>query len=452
MDLTILLVEPEQELRERVRLALNGEGHRVLAFARAEGAIDSLRKGGLEPALALLTAGPDPSVEVLVEALGSLSATCQKVWIAPAGESEVDRLVATRRPRGLLSRSGLEAEARLLADRVRQSRERGRLLAGIPPMLGDSPVMDEVRGLIERIATGGASNVLVTGESGTGKEVAARRLHVLGPRAHAPFVEVDCASIPTNLLESELFGYEAGAFTDARTSKTGLMELGQGGTVFLDEIGELDLGLQAKLLRVLDSRRLRRLGGRVEIPLDIHLVAATNRDLLTAVRDGGFRTDLYYRLDVVRVELPPVRERGDDAWMLAGAFLEEAARRMGRTPPRLSPGLRREIGHYPWPGNVREIRNHMERLVLLTPPGTEVIEDLALPSAVRAEGGVSIDFSGGPISWETIERTALTEALEAADGNISEAARLLGLGRGAFRYRLSRHELGDLKETGRKAA
>ncbi len=453
MDLTILLVEPEQDLRERVRLALHREGHRVLAFARAEGAIQALTGGGLEPALALITSGPDPSVDPLVDVLGSLSATCQKVWIAPAGEAEVDRLVASRKPRGLLSRSGLEDEARILADRVRRSRERGRLLAGIPPMLGDSPAMEEIRDLVERIATGGAANVLVTGESGTGKEVVARRLHALGPRAHAPFVEVDCASIPSNLLESELFGHEAGAFTDARTAKTGLMELAQGGTVFLDEIGELDLGLQAKLLRVLDSRRLRRLGGRVEIPLDIHMVAATNRDLLAEVRSGAFRTDLYYRLDVVRVELPPVRERGEDAWQLAEAFLEEAARRMGRPAPHLAPRLRREVLGYSWPGNVREIRNHMERLVLLGNAAGGVLEDLALPSGDRGRGGgVRIDFSGGPVPWETIERIALTEALSAADGNISEAARLLGLGRGALRYRLSRHELDDSRDEPKKAA
>jgi two-component system response regulator AtoC len=452
MPLTILLVEPEQGLRERVRAALGKEGHHVLAFARAEGAVDLLGETSGDPSLALLSAGPDPGMDRLVESLRRMSPRCQTVWIAPEGESEVDRLAASHRPRGLLARSSLEEEACHLAQRVWQSRERGRALAGAPPMLGNSAAMVRVRDLLDRIAAGGPSTVLITGESGTGKEVASRRLHALGPRSHGPFVEVDCASIPVNLLESELFGHEPGAFTDARQGKVGLLELAQGGTAFLDEIGELDLGLQAKLLRVLDSRSLRRLGGRQEIPLDVHLVAATNRDLKAEVREGRFRADLFYRLDVLRLELPPVREREGDAWYLAGAFLEEASRRLGRSPLRLDPRLRPELEAYPWPGNVREIRNHMERLALLAPRDALIIEELALPSQAGRRGGFRVDFSGGPITWEEIERTAIVEALRAAEGNVSEAARLLGLGRGALRYRMSRHGLDSEPEEFREAA
>jgi len=225
------------------------------------------------------------------------------------------------------------------------------------------------------------------------------------------------------------------------------LELAQGGTAFLDEIGELDLGLQAKLLRVLDSRSLRRLGGRQEIPLDVHLVAATNRDLKAEVREGRFRADLFYRLDVLRLELPPVRERTGDAWYLAGVFLEETSRRLGRSPLRLDPRLRPELEAYPWPGNVREIRNHMERLALLAPADAATIDDLGLPARTGRRGGLRIDFSGGPISWEEIERTAILEALQTAEGNVSEAARLLGLGRGALRYRMSRYGLGPESES-----
>jgi two-component system, NtrC family, response regulator AtoC len=323
----------------------------------------------------------------------------------------------------------------------------------VPAMLGQSAAMVHVRDLVDRIAQGGAPTVLITGETGTGKEVTARRLHALGTRGHGPFVEVDCASIPHNLLESELFGHEPGAFTDARALKVGLLELAQGGTAFLDEIGELDLGLQAKLLRVLDSRKLRRLGGREEIPLDVHLVAATNRDLNAEVRGGNFRADLFYRLDVVRVELPPLRERDEDGWMLAQEFLKEAARRLGRGPLRLPPHFKREFLGYPWPGNVREVRNHMERLALMAPAGSQDIVDISLPKMAGNASGLSIDFSAGPIPWETIERQAIAGALEAAHGNVSEAARLLGLGRGALRYRLARlghKELED--EVPRKAA
>ena len=442
MALTILLVEPGEELRERVREILRKDGHRVWAFSTADSAAETLSESKVEPSLAMLTADDDPGMDHLLDVLKACSSQCQRVWISPPGGDEVDRLAASRRPRGLLARTGLEIEARTLAERVWQTRERGRVLVQAPPMIGKSPLMVEIADLLERIATGGASTVLITGETGTGKEVVARRLHALGPRSHGPFVEVDCASIPSNLLESELFGHEAGAFTDAQSAKVGLMELGQGGTVFLDEIGELDLTLQAKLLRVLDTRKLRRLGGREEIALDIHLVAATNRDLTEGARNGNFRSDLYYRLDVVRLELPPVRLRGEDAWLLAMHFLEEAARRIGRPPLGLNRGLKKQLLEYSWPGNVREIQNHMERLALLAPEATSVIERLDFPRNDQVES-FHIDFSKGPVPWVMLERTALVEALRFSEGNVSEAARLLGMGRGALRYRMSRHGLSD---------
>ena len=442
MALTILLVEPGEELREQVREVLRKDGHRVWAFSSAESAAATLAESKVEPALAMLTADDDPGMDHLLEVLKTCSTRCQRVWIAPPGGDEIDRLAASRRPRGLLARTDLGTEARTLADRVQQTRERGRVLVQAPPMIGKSSLMVEIADLLERIATGGASTVLVTGETGTGKEVVARRLHALGPRAHGPFVEVDCASIPSNLLESELFGHEMGAFTDARAAKVGLMELGQGGTVFLDEIGELDLTLQAKLLRVLDTRKLRRLGGREEISLDIHLVAATNRDLAEESRSGNFRSDLYYRLDVVRLELPPVRLRGDDAWTLATHFLGEAARRIGRPLLKLDRSLKKQLLEYPWPGNVREIQNHMERLALISPEMTTVIDRLDFPRNDHVES-FHIDFSKGPVPWDELEKSALEEALRFAEGNVSEAARLLGMGRGALRYRLSRHALSD---------
>jgi two-component system response regulator AtoC len=438
MSLTILLVEPEEKLRERVREALRQDGYRVWAFARADGATEAVSASDVEPSLALLTAGDDPGIDGLLEELKKCENRCQRVWIAPPGRDEVDRLAASRRPRGLLSRTELVHDARMLAERVWRTRERGRALVQVPTMVGESAPIAAVREMIDRVAAGDAPTVLVTGETGTGKEITARRLHALSPRGHGPFVEVDCASIPSNLLESELFGHEPGAFTDARSAKAGLLELGQGGTAFLDEIGELDLSLQAKLLRVLDTRKLRRLGGREEIPLDVHLVAATNRDLASEVRAGNFRADLYYRLDVVRIELPPVRDRESDAWLLANLFLEEAARRVGKGTLRLAPALRKELLAYPWPGNVREIRNHMERLALTAPPGLADVQSLDLPALTGGENHFRIDFTGGPVSWESIERSAITEALRFAKGNVSEAARLLGLGRGALRYRMAR--------------
>jgi len=442
MSLVILLVEPEEALREAVRENLREDGHRVWAFARAGGAAEALSRGDAEPALALLTSGEDPDMDALLAQISACATRCQRVWIAPEGRDEVDRLAVARRPRGLLSRSRLVEESRMLAERVWRTRERGRALVQAPTLVGESEAIERVRKLIDRIAGSGSGTVLITGETGTGKELTARRLHALSPRGHGPFVEVDCASIPANLLESELFGHEAGAFTDARGAKAGLFELGQGGTAFLDEIGELDLSLQAKLLRVLDTRRLRRLGGREEIPLDVHLVAATNRDLSREVGAGRFRADLFYRLDVVRVQLPPVRERGNDAWILAQVFLEEASRRLGRPPLAFPLSLRKQVLAYPWPGNVREVRNHMERLALMTPFDVSEVGDLDLPNlSERNVERFRIDFSRGPVGWEDIERNVLKEALRAARGNVSEAARLLGLGRGALRYRMSRYDL-----------
>jgi two-component system response regulator HydG len=308
-------------------------------------------------------------------------------------------------------------------------------------MLGTSVAMETVRDLLDRVAGGGAPTVLITGESGTGKEVAAQRLHARGPRAEGPFVEVDCASIPAELMEGTLFGHEPGAFTDARETRIGLLELGQGGTVFLDEIGELEAGLQAKLLRVLDSRRFRRLGGSEEIELDVHLVAATNRDLAAEVEAGAFRADLFYRLDVVRVELPPLRDRGEDVLLLARRFLGEAARRLGKEARGFAPAVEEDLLRHRWPGNVRELRNHMERLALAVDPAAGRVEDAGLEvRPPREEDRIHVDFSAGPVRFETIERHVLTEALRAAEGNVSEAARLLGLGRGALRYRLQRLE------------
>jgi two-component system, NtrC family, response regulator AtoC len=454
VSFTIVLVEPEEKLREEVREVLRQDGYRVWAFARADHAAQAIGESDTKPSLAILSAGDDPGVDRLLETLKQSASDCQRVWIAPSGGDLVDKLAAERRPRGLLSRTDLPQEARRLAERVWRTRERGRALVQVPAMLGRSAAMVRVRDLIDRIAVGGAPTVLITGETGTGKEVTARRLHALGARGHGPFVEVDCASIPHNLLESELFGHEPGAFTDARALKVGLLELAQGGTAFLDEIGELDLGLQAKLLRVLDSRKLRRLGGREEIPLDVHLVAATNRDLTVEVRLGNFRADLFYRLDVVRIELPPLRDREDDGWVLAQDFLKEATRRLGRGALRLAPHLKREFLAYTWPGNVREVRNHMERLALVAPPGTEDVVDLDLPKLSGNASGLTIDFSGGPIPWDDIERQAITGALEAAHGNVSEAARLLGLGRGALRYRMARlgHQEAEEEPPHRKAA
>jgi len=452
MALTILLVEPDHALREEVRRELSGSGHRLFAFSSAAGACEAL--GETRPDLALLCAGDDPALDTLVGRLQSLSPKPQTVWIASSAGGEVEELVARRLPRGLLPRTGLSSQAARLAAQVERSRERGKALVAAPIMWGESETLRKVRHILATVSASGSATVLLTGESGTGKDVAARSLHAAGQRCSGPFVEVDCASIPASLMESELFGHEAGAFTDARQSRVGLLELAQGGTAFLDEIGEMEFGLQAKLLRVLDGRKLRRLGSGTEVPLDIHLIAATNRNLETEVREGRFRADLFYRLDVVRVELPPLRDRVGDVQLLAEKFLEETCRRLGRPSVRWSVAAMDAMTRYAWPGNIRELKNHVERLALLTPPGVSRIEDAGLPAGARVDRAapVRIDLSRGPVSWESIERVALEEAMRAAQNNVSEAARLLELGRGALRYRLARHGLDTGEETLKQAA
>ena len=434
MGITVLLVEPESALRDRVRADFKGTDHRLMSFSSPRDAHAELES--IRPDLALLSAGNGPTWDQLETALKQHH-KCQIVWIAPEG-GELEALVEQRRPRGLATRQELPRMASHIAEQLVARRERSRALIQIP-MLGESEVMKDITSLIDNIAHSQATSVLILGESGTGKELAARRLHAESPRAGDPFVEVDCASIPGDLMESTLFGHEPGAFTDARESQMGLLELAQDGTVFLDEIGELTLGLQSKLLRVLDSRRFRRLGAHREIHLNAQVVAATNRDLAAEVDRGTFRADLFYRLDVVRVELPPLRTRGKDILLLGHRFFSEARRRLGYSSAEFSLEVQQAFLNHDWPGNVRELKNHMERAALALPPEEEWLRDSGLDETAGPRGQVSVDFSRGPIAWDAIEEQILSEAMSVAQGNISEAARLLGLGRGALRYRLAKH-------------
>ena len=459
----LLIVEDDPALQKQMRWAF--DAYETVVASDRESAVAQMRR--FEPAVVTMDLGLPPSPDdpseglKLLEEIHTLVPETKVVVLT----GQNDQAIALRAiALGAYDFCTKPFEPELLtwtierAFRLHELQEENRRLQAAQqlPALGGivtrDPAMQRVCRTIEKVAPTSAT-VLILGESGTGKELFARAVHDLSPRAGNRFVAINCAAIPENLLESELFGHEKGAFTGAVKQTPGKIETAHGGTLFLDEIGELDLALQAKLVRVLDTRKLRRLGGREEIPLDVHLVAATNRDLAAEVRAGNFRADLYYRLDVVRIELPPLRDREDDGWTLAQEFLKEAARRLGRGPLRLPPHLKREFLAYTWPGNVREVRNHMERLALVAPPGTQDVLDLDLPKASGNSSGLSIDFRGGPIPWETIEREAIMGALDAAQGNVSEAARLLGLGRGALRYRMAR--LGakeEPEEAPRKAA
>ena len=323
-------------------------------------------------------------------------------------------------------------------------------------LLGQSPAIQAVIDLVDRIADSTAT-VLITGESGTGKEVVARELHRLGRRGCQPFVAVNCAAIPGNLLESELFGYEKGAFTDASITKKGLFEVAEGGTVFLDEIGLMPFDLQSKLLSVLDRRSFRRLGGTRDIQVDVRFIVATNEDLAAAVADGRFREDLYFRLNVVPLPVPPLRERGDDILLFARHFLDIFARRYKEKAPRFSRGAERWLEGYPWPGNVRELRNVVERAVLLAPGEMIRVEDLIIGREeqgllvrekapvveVTGLGEIRIALPPWGIALEDVERRLIEAALDAAEGKVTRAAQLLHVTRDTLRYRLGKHGLQD---------
>ncbi len=272
----------------------------------------------------------------------------------------------------------------------------------------------------------GVATVLITGETGTGKDLLAKAIHYDGPRAPGAFVEVNCTALPANLLEAELFGYERGAFTDARAAKPGLFEMANGGTLFMDEIGDLSLELQAKLLKVLEDKRVRRLGSVRDVTMDVRIVAATHVELHRAVKEGAFRRDLFYRLNVAPLHLPPLRERDEDVILLAEHFLERFSREYSMPLAEITPEIRRALLAHDWPGNIRELKNSMERAVLFG-EGRLHVSDLFLePASPPVGGGTALPF---PATLREIERAAAHSMVDRLDGNKTDAAKALGISR-----------------------
>ena len=316
---------------------------------------------------------------------------------------------------------------------------------GLGNIVARSPQMLEIKDLIGRIAQSETSTVLLLGESGTGKDMVARAIHYESKRVDQPFVDITCTALPETLLESELFGYEKGAFTDAKTRKKGLFEVADGGTVFLDEIGDMTTGLQTKLLRVLEDKRFKRVGGTVDVAPDVRVIAATNRDLDEALHQGRFRDDLYYRLSTVPIMLPPLRERSGDVPLLANHFLTVYNSEFHRDLKGFSDKAMQRIRTYDWPGNVRELRNAIERAVLLA-SGEELDEDDVVlgRSAFRNVSRASRDLVKLPdhgCKLHDLERDLLRQALERTHGNRTRAAELLGLTRDQVRYKVAKYEL-----------
>jgi DNA-binding NtrC family response regulator len=336
-------------------------------------------------------------------------------------------------------------EAGSLRRQVRQFRNR------VDAIIGENEQMRRVKDLILKIAKSDATTVLIQGESGTGKELVAKAIHYTSARTERPFMAINCAALPVTLLESELMGHEKGAFTDAKTAKKGLLELADGGTVFLDEIGDMDMSMQAKLLRVLEERSFRRVGGVKDIKVDVRVISATNQDLATAMHEGAFRKDLYYRLQVVPIHLPSLRERGEDIMLLARHFMDHFNLECHKCVRGFSPEAERILTSYAWPGNVRELKNVVERAMIfeidreILPEHLplEILEAQSLPP--QQEGAqLSLDCLTIPesgISIEDVERALVNKALEMAGGNQTRAAQLLRMPRDAFRRRMKRFGL-----------
>jgi two-component system NtrC family response regulator len=441
---TLLVVEDDESIRTQLKYALRDEYALLFAGSRGE-ALAALREG--PPDLISLDLGLPPSPDTAEEGLQALEeilrlAPGTKVMVVTGNGDRENALRAIRLGAFDYYAKPIELEEFkvILRRAVRLGkieRETETWLRGqedairFEEILGATPAMREIFRIIHRVARSDAT-VLVQGESGTGKELIARAIHRRSPRAEAPFVAINCGAIPETLLEAELFGHERGAFTGAHMQRKGRVELVAGGTLFLDEIGELSPMLQVKLLRFLQERTIERVGGRELIHVDTRVIAATNRDLKVELERGGFREDLYYRLSVVAIRVPPLRERGEDIVVLANAFLRRVGQEQRRRL-RFSSEALQAIMAYRWPGNIRELENRVSRAVIMARGGLITAEDLDLQAAAQ-DRTVSLREMRGEA-----EREALVETLARHAGNISRAARELQISRPTLHGLLERH-------------
>ena len=440
---TLLIVDDEPNIRRMLQGVLGDEGYRCLVASDLPAARVLLESEPIDLVLLDVQLPGEDGLQLLRDA------QLPPVIMMSGHGSIATALSAIRRGALDFLEKPLAVERLLVAianglERTRLAEENRRLREAGPgdELLGESEPMQQLRATIDRVAPSDA-RVLITGENGTGKELVARALHRLSARSHQTFVKINCAAIPSELLESELFGHEKGAFTGALRMRRGKFELAQAGTLLLDEIGDMNPTTQAKLLRVLEENELERVGGERSIRLDVRVLAATNQDLEAKIAVGSFRKDLYFRLRVIPVHVPPLRERKDDVELLARHYLAHFARENGCSEPRLESAAWQRLRAHAWPGNVRELRNLMERLVILF-SGAQVSGSQIV---VLLGGAVASDrdpHEGLPLSerLEAYERRILVQALEQSGGNAAEAARELGVDRANFHRKLKRLGLG----------
>ncbi|MDP1571009.1 MAG: sigma-54 dependent transcriptional regulator [Vicinamibacterales bacterium] len=444
---TVLLVDDDLLLRHCLRERFAKEGCDLLeagsageALARMSTDVDlvlldfHLPDGdGLTVLRRIKEASPD-TVVILMTAFSSVESAVEAMKLGAFHyvnkPFDIDEIV-------LLADKGLETTR--LRREVRTLRGRESRDHAIDAIIGHSPAMQAVKALLARVAASPASTVLLTGETGTGKDLAAKAIHYSSDRAGRAFVNITSSALPEHLLESELFGHERGAFTDARQQKRGLLETADRGTVFLDEIGEMTTSLQSKLLRFLEERAFRRVGGLVDIRVDVRVIAATNRSLEAEVKAGRFREDLFYRLQVMPIALPPLRDRRGDVPALASYFVDAYNREFKKRVRGLTPAAAVLIDQFAWPGNVRELRNAIERAMLLTT--NDWIEPEDLPTLMQATVTAQFRLPAEGVKLEEVERQLVIQALERSGGNQTQAAQLLGINRDQVRYRIEKFGL-----------
>ncbi len=454
----ILIVDDEAFICENLERILGEEHYDTVVAQTGQTALESLRANqvdlvfldlnlpdmhgldilkhikSLDPDLLVIIITGYASVESAVEALkmGAYD------YIKKPFKADVIKLIVR-----------LALETQSLKREVHSLKKQHEGLLADQPVIAESRAFRDILQQVKEVAKHADATVLITGETGTGKDLVARTIHSLSPRAARPFLEINCAALPENLLESELFGHESGAFTGARSRKIGLFESANRGTILLDELGEMALPLQAKLLRVLEDKKVRRIGGTQAIAVDVRIIAATNADLREAIRAKRFREDLFYRLHAIPLHLPPLRERPEDIVALAKTYVAEYAKKYGRTFRGVTPEAQRRLLAYRWPGNVRELRHVIERICILHEG--ELLAEPHLPKelydpcgsepAPWAPGDIQIPAEGINLD-EVVDQfthSLIAKVLKMVDGNISQAAKLLGIPRGTLRYKLEKY-------------
>jgi DNA-binding NtrC family response regulator len=445
---SILIVDDEKGQRDILEAILNREGYQTVSVPGGREALKKLEQSefdliltdlkmqgisGMELLETILAQNPDQSV-IMMTAHGSVDSAVEAMEKGAFSYLEKpldrDKLLITLRK--AFEQITLQHENRLLHKKLQDT-------ITLPQIIGDHQKIKEVYRIVNKIAPT-TSTVLIYGESGTGKELVARAIHELSPRRNAPFLAINCAAIPETLIESELFGHEKGSFTGATARETGIFEAATGGTVFLDEIGEMNVSMQAKLLRAIQEREVRRVGGKVNIPVDVRILSATNKDLEAETKRGGFREDLYYRLNVIRINLPSLRERGNDIAALADFFVKKYSSASGLSVKGIAKPTLKYLMNYTWPGNVRQLESVIERGVMMAEG--ELIQPEDLPGEVTQSNtpveAIRFDLPPEGVSLEQLERELITKAMDRTGWIIAKAAPLLGMSYKTLQYRLDK--------------